>query len=363
MKKNVFVSIVAVIVVAIVLVGGYFVWDKYCKKQTKEPEKVINIVFNTDLGYKEYTKVALKSAIMNKKPKSVYNIHILCVDFNDAQLKEFDKFKTNNVTIDIVPVSMSQLNGIGDYEIRHYVTRADLFKFLMADLFPDLKKVLYIDGDTVIMKDLSDLYNTDISKYYLGAVQKYSYDQYWRKNWLTFQWEPYYDYTYNCGVLLLNLDKWRKSDIKKKLIKAKNNDTVRDLVTQRSFNEVVPIDSVYRLSPIYNAVARWTPDVFDKYEFKKIYSPYCDNYNSTDDILNNAAIIHYAGGIKPWSYPDSNMAPIWWKYAKLVNPNWKVEPDTNAEKRRITPEQPQGMPGAPLEVLQRISPEAQAPQN
>ena len=151
---------------------------------------------------------------------------------------------------------------------------------------------------------------------------------------------------------MLNLDKWRKSNIKAKLIKAKNNDPVRDLVTQRSFNEVIPIDSVYRLSPIYNAVARWTPNAFGRYEFKKIYAPYCDKFNSTEDILKNAAIIHYAGGIKPWSYPESNMAPEWWHYAKIVNPNWQVEPDKNAEKRRVEEQPKPDMPPMPTDEQQ-----------
>ena len=39
--------------------------------------KTVNIVFTTDTKYKEYLKVAIKSAIVNKNKDSVYNIIIL----------------------------------------------------------------------------------------------------------------------------------------------------------------------------------------------------------------------------------------------------------------------------------------------
>ena len=28
---------------------------------------------------------------------------------------------------------------------------------------------------------------------------------------------------------------------------------------------------------------------------------------------------------KPWYNPDMEFAPLWWQYAHLINPDWKVE--------------------------------------
>ena len=291
-----------------------------------ENNKVINIVFNTDLAYTEYTKVAIKSAIMNKNPKSVYKINILCVDLPQKKMEEFDAFKTKNVDIKTIPLKLETISKIGNYPMEHYVTRADLFKFLMPDIFPNLNKILYIDGDTLILKDLSSLYNTNIKKFYIAAVKRYDFNIKWVKK-DDDKWDLQKEYTYNCGVLLYNLKKWRKDNIKQKLIEAKNKDKIRDLVTQRSFNEVMPLDKIKQISPIYNTVGRMTEQDFIIRDFKTTYKPYCDEMESMQDLLKETVIIHWAGRRKPWSYKSVNMGDKWWYYAKLINKNWQIEPD------------------------------------
>ena len=47
------------------------------ENNTECNNKTANIVFTSDAEYKNYLKVALKSAIMNKKADSIYNINIL----------------------------------------------------------------------------------------------------------------------------------------------------------------------------------------------------------------------------------------------------------------------------------------------
>jgi len=253
---------------------------------------VVNLVFSTDINYKEYAKVAIKSAIVNKDEKSIYNINILCVDLTKSQMDEFKKFETKNVKIRPMALKLDSISYIGDYDMPHRVTRTDLFKFVMPELFPELDKVLYIDSDTVILKDLRKLYNTNLLGFPLAAVKKFDAPEYKELTIWGYSWRYYKRYDYNCGVLLFNLKKWRKDNLTEKLVISKNNDRYRDFVTQRTFNEVIPLWRVKPLSPIYNVYSRMKDISFEVRDYKKIYFPYCMKINSAQDLYDAAVIVH-----------------------------------------------------------------------
>lgn len=321
--KNILLILLLII---LLITCTYFVKSKFNKNENKN----INIVFTTDLNYVEYTKVAIKSAIYNKKPDSVYNINVLCVDIPNEKCSSFKNFKEKNVNINIKHLSISSIKDIGNYHMDHYVTRADLFKFLMPDIFPNHDKILYIDSDTIIRKDLRDLYNTNIEKYYLAAMKKPGIDYDYpviHKKFLFFEYKIG-TYTYNCGVLLLNLKKMRNDDIKTKLIQAKNSDTIRTLQTQKSFNDVIPIQEIKVLSPIYNTYARWPNNAFKKFNLFVYYFPYTLKYYNIHKLRQSSVIAHFAGRNKPWKFHPDDGYPFveeWWKYAKMINPDWHVE--------------------------------------
>lgn len=305
-----------IFILTAVCCGAFFIY--YYHKNNSNFD--VNILFNTDKNYKEYTKVAIKSAIENKKPESIYHINILCVDIPQNECDEFYSLKKNNVEIKVLPANKKTLENIGNYEIFHYVTRTDLFKFLFSELFKD-DKMLYIDSDTLILKDLRNLYNTDISKYYLGAVMKLEPDK---------VYDPETDEEkdvrfYNCGVLLLNLKKFREKNISYNLINTKNEDEYKDYQTQRVFNTLITLDEIKVLSPIYNNIGRWNDEYIKDYNYTKDYFPFSLKYPTIKTLDKNSVIIHYSGTDKPWIGGKVKYAGKWWKYARMINPDWKPE--------------------------------------
>ncbi len=318
MKKFLlYVLILALIISTTLLV--YF----FSTKREPTPSTV-NIVFTTDNAYKNYLKVALKSAFLNKNPESKYNITIFAVDVDKQTEKEFKTFENKNFVINIKPLEISKLNDIGNFPVSNHVSRADLYKFFMPDLLPDYDKVLYLDSDIIILGDLLNLYNTNINRYYLAAVSKATADSKrynLGQDFVLFQrW-----YNYNCGVMVLNLKKMRKDNIKEKLIESKNADMMRMLMTQTAFNEVIPIAKIKKLSPIYNFITYWTDTDFYMNDFRYIYRPYLDDINSYEQLKDSAVIVHFAGQNKPWCTMDIPYSDKWWEYAHMINPNWKLE--------------------------------------
>lgn len=323
MKKFIIITVSIFILLSILLaivITAYF-RHKQQQEINVTDNKVAHIVFTTDKNYLKYLNVAIFSAIKNKNPKSIYDINILCVDLTEKEQQSFKRFEQKNVTVKTIPVSTEELK-FGYFEILNVrVSRADLFKFLMPQIFKEYDKILYLDSDILVKGDLLSLYNTDLKNHYLGAVIKYSPNI--KSIYIPFR-KTILQYDYNCGVLLLNLDKMRKNNITKKLIAKKNKDKLKALMTQTTFNEVIPVRKIVKLSPIYNFYARLQDDDFEYFELKRIYSPFLNDINSTEELAKEAVIVHFAGPEKPWydNHTDLQDAWEWRRYAKMENPKW-----------------------------------------
>ena len=77
-----------------------------------------------------------------------------------------------------------------------------------AKLLPkNLDRVLQLDVDTLVEDSLEELWNTDLEGKYFGAVPEY-----------LGTFKPYGPVYYNCGVMLLNLEEIRRTDIEDRMI-------------------------------------------------------------------------------------------------------------------------------------------------
>lgn len=308
-KKSIFFII---IICLILILGGIFIF-RGIKNYQNNLNNVVNIVFTTDINYKDYLKTTLRSAIANKNENSVYNINIICVDLPKIEQEKFKKFETKNVHINPVSVSLKDIKDVGDYEIEYFVTRADLFKFFMPELFPKLDKILYIDADTVIMKDLTELYNTDLGNKFIGVVNK-PLKEFGSVTLFNHDF-PAKVREYNCGVILMNLKLWREHNITKALIDEKNEEKDKELMTQSAFNAVLTQDKIKKLSPVNNIFTEWKDEgTFRSYHFWFAYFPYCIKGCNFKSLLKDAVIIHYISSNKPWNHREDDISKYWLKY-------------------------------------------------
>lgn len=275
-------------------------------------QKTVNVVFSTDKKYKEYLKVALKSALVNKNSDTFYNIYILCIDLSKKEMDEFNKFETDKVKINIVPLKLKMLSNVGNHGVigRSHVSRADLFKFFIPEIFKDLNRILYLDSDTLILDDLSKIFNYNLENKYIGVVQ-----------------ESYLKdiFQYNCGVILFDINKCIKGKIVQKLVEAKNNDKKHIYVTQPFFHQVLNQDKVKTMPLEFNRFASITQEEFEKNDYKNIYYANDKSIKTLTDVDKRTVVLHFLAYKKPWQYDKIPFAPLWWDYARLVNPKWEVK--------------------------------------
>ena len=324
MNKPFLISLILSIILFLGLIIMFFLNNRQdAIPQIPKPKNnnSINIVFTTDKEYSSYLKVALKSLILNKDKESFYNIYILCIDLNKKTTEELKTFKQEDVEITTIPLKVKTLDKIIDKKINFfYVSRADLFKFFIPEIFQNFDKILYLDSDILVLGDLSSLYNTDIQDKYIAAVKRYNFRGNRKKD------------DYNCGVMLFNIQKYRKDNIAQKLIKAKNNDK-DGRSSQYSFNKVIKIKDVKLISPIYNNNAYTKDKDFIKYNFKKNYYPFLEGISNLEELDKNTIIVHYIGADKPWhKNSNSRFKEKWWEYSKLVDSGMKYKKRTLIER-------------------------------
>lgn len=252
----------------------------------------INIVFSSDNNYSKYTGVAICSIFENKTTEKNINIFILDGGINETNKEKLINIsKKYNFYLEFKKVSNEKIKKL---KTTGHITHPTYYRIMIPEIFPNLNKVLYLDCDILVTGDLLDLYLIDIEKYFIAACDEEDYI----KGRLEILEIPNHKY-FNAGVLLINLKKWRKENLSKKLINhALENLHKFDMHDQDILNSFL----------------------YDKW----IEMPYKYNYTSwfldLHPIKNikDVSIIHYTG-LKPWNYDCLNpLKKEYFKYLKLT---------------------------------------------
>ena len=248
----------------------------------------INIVFSSDNNYAQYLGVTICSIFENSKNKDKIDIYVL----DGGILKENkDKLKIieSMYNFDITYIKINTLL-FENFYISKYLTQATYYRIMIPDLLPNLKKVLYLDCDIIVKGDISELYNTNIDNYFFAAVEDEGFISTFFSKLEIAKNEKYF----NAGVMLMNLEKWRETNINKIII-----NFINEKKDQLESHDQDAINSI-----LYG---KWL-NLPSKYNTTNIML----DTHQTDDIL----IIHYTGQ-KPWNYLCLN--PLKNEYFNYLN--------------------------------------------
>lgn len=268
----------------------------------------LNICLLTDNGYVMPTYVTIYSIFKNRNKKIKYNIYLLCYCVDKNNKNKLLKLNCNNFHINIIDL---ESNDISQYKIDNIpATPTSINKFFIPDILSEINKVLYLDGDIIVRCDLVDLFNYEVGDNYIAAVKDVEGLS------MTFKKNVGYKY-FNSGVMLMNLNLMRDDGIPSKLYEYRKNGVNR-LMDQDALNYIL-IDRVLYLPFEYNVQTNVLSVNYlnnnDIYKLENIKSFWniSDDYKTTDDILNNAKIVHYTS-TKPWKYFDGFGNDLWYSF-------------------------------------------------
>lgn len=273
-----------------------------------------NIVLICDDNYAMPTAVTIKSIIENANMRC--SVNVFTVELSKTNIDMLERLSNDKVTVIVHKVDVEKYKDkLDKINQKTHVSPAALIKFELCNLFPsNVKSVLYIDSDIIIKDSLEKLFKLDLEGYLLAAsFEFWNYVVNIREN-SDYSVPNFY---FNSGVMLMNLEEFRKNNISTKLWEEKIRQSQDPknkslLMDQDVFNTICskkckPLDIMYNFNPQFsrNELVRieW---------INKIYH---SKYNSVDQLFDDAHIIHYVGKEdKPWKYLSGMYRELWDKY-------------------------------------------------
>ena len=208
-------------------------------------------------------------------------------------MRKVKQNEREGVVIDFIDISKNVENIKSRFKNIYHFSVVTYYRLFIASLFPQYDKILYLDCDLVVLGDISELYNTDLGNNILGAapeqfVQSTGEFRLYAEKALGIDPDDYV----NAGVLLIDLEQFRKNDIEKKFIK---------LITEYDFDLLDPDQAYLNYlchDKIFTLPNGWNKEPMPlKCEGKK-------------------NIVHYALYKKPWQYDDVIDGDRFWFYAE-----------------------------------------------
>lgn len=233
------------------------------------------------------TSVCLNSSIQN------FNVHIIHSDlsFEDQNLIKNNFSDKGKLNFYFYEINKNLFKGIEI--LSEHLSIESLYRLDLPNLLPkEIKKIVYLDADLIVLSDIKELYNVDLSNSYLAACNEYF--PFLSQN---LDLESDLDY-FNAGVLVINLDKWRKDNFTQICLDfAKTTNKKLYCLDQDILNGVLK-GNWTRLGIEWNVVKTLffeTERYFEKFEKEKILS-----------AIKNPKIVHYTDFSKPWYYLDDH---------------------------------------------------------
>lgn len=250
----------------------------------------MNIVLASDNNFVQHCCVTMTSILRNNKDVVFYL-------FTEGLTEPNVKLLTQHVAQlgGVLNICIMDSTIVGRFPMPKqsatHITVATYYRLFSEEALPnDIDRLLYLDCDIVVRGDLTDLYNTDIDGCAIGAV--YQHNE-WAKANKTFERLeiPEENGYFNAGVLLINLDYWRKNRVTERLfnyirdhydrIRAHDQDTLNAVL----YKETKALDCKWNYLPIFlNPVNCTFPS---KVDCSKKVDP---------------VIVHFVNRPKPWEY-------------------------------------------------------------
>ena len=187
-----------------------------------------------------------------------------------------------------------------DLRVDKWASPAVYYRFLAPRLLPvGLNKILYLDSDLIVRSSLREFWDTELADKALAAVADYWQDP------PSLALLPVGHKLFNSGVLLINLQFWRKHKVPERAIEfVRNNPEKVQFWDQEALNATL-VDQWIELP------ARWNTQ----------------NEAQLDQIKTEPAIVHFITADKPWQW--SNKHPLKFEYHKyrLKTPWYRYSPE------------------------------------
>ncbi|KAK9742879.1 hypothetical protein RND81_03G203000 [Saponaria officinalis] len=197
------------------------------------------------------------------------------------------------------------------YRNPKYLSMLNHLRFYLPQIYPKLDKILFLDDDIVVQKDLTPLWSVDLHGKVNGAVETCGESFHRFDKYLNFS-NPHISRNFDpaaCGwaygMNMFDLKVWKKKDITGIYHK------------WQTMNEDRTLWKLGTLPPGLITFYGLTHPLDKSWHVLGLgYNPSIDKTE-----IDNAAVVHYNGNMKPWlEIAMTKYRPYWTKYIKFDHP-------------------------------------------
>ena len=251
----------------------------------------IPVVTASDEHYAPFLGVMIASLLEHVSSFTQVQFHVIDDNISDESKKRLKQTVTDyssHSTINFLKVDRSLYEN---FLVSDHITTTAYYRISLPQLLKkyNYQKVLYIDADTLILDNIELLYNSDLQGEIIGAVIDPGQTKALRDR-LKIDSDDYY---FNSGVMLIDLEKWRKNKITEKTFRFLTEHPERILYHDQDALNAVLYEQWEPLHPRWNMQSSLI--------FQKHPAPDPVTKRLYQEGLEHPSIIHFTGHDKPWN--------------------------------------------------------------
>ena len=252
----------------------------------------MHIGLGIDQNFGAFAGITITSLVHNNIAHDLH-IHIIydqLLDQDMHRLKQAEQLY-RNLTLHFYQLVSTE--GMTFVVPDGHITQAMYYRYLFAELLPhSIERIIYLDSDIICQGDILPIWQSDLQGRVLGAVRDWGEEKSCTRIGLT---SGRY---FNSGVLLMDLVKWRESNLTGRLF--------------QWLREVGDIKILWGDQDALNAVIDG--------EFAELPHEY-NRIVINDTVLratDQDLIVHYIDYVKPWHiyYVDCPEKELYWQYVR-----------------------------------------------
>jgi lipopolysaccharide 1,2-glucosyltransferase/general stress protein len=229
------------------------------------------------------------TSLFYNNPDTVFHVYWLTSGLNRQSRENIktiaDKF---GQSIEIIEIRDKIIKELPITNARALPVETYLRFFGLNEIPENVDRILNFDCDMIIRSSIHDLWSTDLGDNILGMVENPTSNE---KIGERLGYPASIFGYYNAGMVLINLDLWRKQNISNLLFQwIESNKEKMRLYEQDAINAIL-YNKIYKLSIRWNVY----PECFSCP--KKLVKSYQEELSM---FISNPPTIHYVGSIKPW---------------------------------------------------------------
>lgn len=278
----------------------------------------MKVLYQTDNNYAAYMGISMLSLFENNQMVEELTVYIIDDGINQENIEKIknlgEKYKRQIVFISAISVLEDEKNK----EVFSYVgfrkNKHSYLKLYIGNLLPELcGRLIYIDCDTVVTGSLEELETIPMQGKVIGMVQ----DSLIGKSKTSIGLADT-DRYYNSGVILFDLELWKKKDCFRRIVNhicnVRTYGTVdQDVLNMELKNEIATLPMRFNVQSIHMAATAK--------QFTNIFK-HRENFYSMEEIetaTQKPIIVHFLRfiGEHPWDektvHPDKEYYDTYWK--------------------------------------------------